>query len=161
MNVLLRVGRRITRWSATTAEEFCRLEFWSRHADAPDQALSVYMAPPGLALRVCAEHAAAAGLDPPGAMSTLDVSDGVRAARDQLAPRNGPFFFTNLMHYELHFAAPGDVFNYAAKVFQDLAARRTDIPKGDVVQYARARVAEGDAEWVRFVATAPKGSRWR
>ena len=159
---LLRVLRRVSAARIANRDEFCEAEFWSAANKGPDQQLSVYRAPATEAVRIHAEHSASAGMNPPRDGAVLNVFDGSERAHLVESPREGGYFaMTDAAHMELHFGTPEAVREYAEWVRVTLAARRTDVARHALRDYARERLAANDAEWVRFVETSPKGSSWR
>lgn len=158
--IVLRIGKRRASYTATNPQEFCELECWDRSADVADRHLSVYeiedLDP--MIIRTHAEHAAGVGLDPPRGGCHWNMSE--ESQEPMKTPGECGFVHADEAHRELVFETPEAVIAFAERIWRQSENRRRITTKALLHGYVRARLDEGDPEWVRFRSQATKGAAW-
>lgn len=155
--VLVRFARRMANWEETLpVDELQRREFKAKHG-GPDLRPSVYEVDreqPTL-VRTYAEHAHA--IDPPATALGIDASGLGRPV--QATPGNPRFAFIREHHRELVLRDEADLHALIEQIAGELPARRQQVTKKEVLDYARERLRDGDPEWTS-AADAPDAKQW-
>ena len=163
--MLLRMGKRRTSWESDDAHEIADTEFRNRD-NSYQLTPSVYKldAPSvdegsALVLRAAAEHAANAGLYPPGPGVHLDVEPAYNGPL-RAAPDSKWFCLIRETHRTLLFQHAAQLLGWVGALVASGRLPRHTLSKAEVRAYVAHRLGCGDEEWTAFVAAAPKGPKW-
>jgi len=121
--------------------------------------LSVYEIEDNQVVQAFAEHAAAAGLDPPSGRLNVDMSNyppEVHLAR--VAGESDAFAFVKQQHRELLFPGEADLTAFAEVVKREIGTRGRSVSTDELRAYIVARYAASDPEWT---AICDANSNWK
>lgn len=160
--MLLRLLRRKTLFESSDPREVIQAEFTDDSGD-PDLNLSVFEIDYCLnnAVRVRAEQTAGNELNPSN-RSSIDLS-GIRHWQIQITPTENTLFnfsYASESHRELTFQNEMELHELAEVLLKESQARKIDITKKDVIEYAREKYLSQDNEWVQVCNRSSKVREW-
>lgn len=92
-----------------------------------------------------AEHAAAAGMDPPPTAHGLNASQQGRTILETIgSPR---FAFIRERHREISLADLNELHDFIGKMLASVIENRHPVTRAEVYAYVRGKLRDGDAEW--------------
>ena len=158
---IVRMAKRRTAWESASTDELIQAEFLDRHGGL-DLRPSVYVfeahdvqAKHELVVRLRAEHAVSLMKSPNAAGPHVDF-EGVTPRPPEFSEGTTRFSLANRVHHEVVLDDQAELHAMLSAARADLANRLLPVSRDEVLDYARARLAAEDPEWVAVLNEGSK-----